>query len=208
MKRRAYRDDTYWGRPVPAFGDVSARLLVVGLAPAAHGGNRTGRMFTGDRSGDWLYAALHAHGFASQAHSVARGDGLALHDTLITAAARCAPPDNKPTLDEFANCRPWLVQELALATRVRVAVALGGLAWAQLLLAWEAAGGRVPRPRPKFGHGASVVLERGDGTRVALLGSYHPSQQNTSTGRLTRAMLDGVFARARAAIEAAASETL
>jgi len=195
VRRRAYRYEDYWGRPVPAFGSADARLLVVGLAPAAHGGNRTGRMFTGDRSGDWLYAALHAHGFANQARSVARDDGLALRDTLISAAARCAPPDNKPTGEEFARCRPWLVQELALLSRVRVVVALGGLAWTQFLLAWEAFGGAVLRPRPRFGHGAEVRLVRA-AAPITLLGSYHPSQQNTSTGRLTRAMLDAVFARA------------
>jgi uracil-DNA glycosylase family 4 len=197
-KRRAYKDETYWGRPVPAFGDPRARLLVVGLAPAAHGGNRTGRMFTGDRSGDWLYAALHAHGFANQAQSIARDDGLRLRDAFVSAGARCAPPDNKPTREEFAACRPWLVAELALLTRVRVVVALGGLAWGEFLLAWVAHGGAVGSPRPKFAHAA----ERAIGGGVTLLGSYHPSQQNTQTGRLTREMLGAVFARARALLAA------
>ena len=219
VKRRAYLDQEYWGRPVPAFGEVDARLVVVGLAPAAHGGNRTGRMFTGDRSGDWLYAALHAQGFASQAESRARGDGLAPQDAFITAGARCAPPDNKPTRDEFARCRSWLVAELALLTRVRVVVALGALAWGELLLAWRAAGGTVLMPRPRFGHGVEVGMFSGEScskctprtlcTRhsggppdFTLLGSYHPSQQNTSTGRLTRPMLDAVFARARTLLAA------
>lgn len=233
VKRRAYLGETYWGRPVPAFGAASARLVVVGLAPAAHGGNRTGRMFTGDRSGDWLYAALHGTGFANQAESRARGDGLALHDAFITAGARCAPPDNKPTREEFAHCRPWLVDELALLPDTRVVVALGALAWGEFLLAWRARGGVVPRPRPRFGHGAELRLrgglveavssgeERTKRTKrtirtqpsgelaaprsgeITLLGSYHPSQQNTSTGRLTRPMLEAVFARARVLLDAA-----
>ena len=198
-KRRAYLSETYWGLPVPAFGGASARLIVVGLAPAAHGGNRTGRMFTGDRSGDWLYAALHAHGFATQAESRSRDDGLALRDAFITAGARCAPPDNRPTREEFARCRPWLVAELALLTRMRVVIALGGLAWGEFLLAWRERGGTVPSLGPRFAHGAEVRLGPGP---VTLLGSYHPSQQNTQTGRLTRAMLDAVFTRARALLEA------
>ena len=194
-KRRAFAHETYWGKPIPAFGRADARLVVVGLAPAAHGGNRTGRMFTGDRSGDWLYAALHAQGFANQPASVRRGDGLELRDAFITAGARCAPPDNKPTREEFANCRPWLVRELELLARVKIVVALGGLAWNEFLLAWIALGRDLPKPRPKFSHGAEVALEK-----VTLLGSYHPSQQNTSTRRLTRPMLEGVFARARGLI--------
>ncbi|MEP7027841.1 MAG: uracil-DNA glycosylase [Candidatus Eisenbacteria bacterium] len=203
VKRRAFLAEEYWGRPVPAFGAASARLVVVGLAPAAHGGNRSGRMFTGDRSGDWLYAALHAQGFANQAESRRRGDGLALRDAFITAGARCAPPDNKPTREEFSNCRPWFVDELALLARMRVVVALGGLAWGEFLLAWRAQGGSVPSPRPRFAHGAGVALERDSGDAITLLGSYHPSQQNTSTGRLTRPMLEGVFARARGLLGAA-----
>jgi uracil-DNA glycosylase family 4 len=203
VKRRAYREQPYWGRPVPAFGEADARLVIVGLAPAAHGGNRTGRMFTGDSSGDWLYDALHHHGFASQAASTGRDDGLVLSDTFITAAARCAPPDNKPTPDEFARCRPFLVAELGLLPRARVVVALGALAWEHFLRAYEARGGHVKAPRPKHGHGAFVRLEgiAGDGfasgRAVTLLGSYHPSRQNTQTGRLTRPMLYAVFARAR-----------
>jgi len=192
-KRRAFRDETYWGKPIPAFGSADARLVVVGLAPAAHGGNRTGRMFTGDRSGDWLYAAMHAQGFANQPESVRRGAGLELRDAFITAGARCAPPDNKPTRDEFANCRPWLVGELELLTRMRVVIALGGLAWNEFLLAWAAFGQDVPKPKPKFKHEAEVALGK-----VTLLGSFHPSQQNTSTKKLTKPMLEGVFARARA----------
>ena len=194
-KRRAFAHESYWGKPIPAFGRDDARLVVVGLAPAAHGGNRTGRMFTGDRSGDWLYAALHSKGFATQPTSVRRGDGLELHDAFITAGARCAPPDNKPTREEFANCRPWMVGELELLSRAEVVVALGGLAWNEFLLAWAALGHPLPRPRPKFGHGAEVPLGG-----VTLLGSYHPSQQNTSTKKLTMPMLEGVFARARSLI--------
>ena len=197
VKRRAFAEQTYWGRPVPAFGDVDARLVLVGLAPAAHGGNRTGRMFTGDRSGDWLYEALHAYGFASQPTSIAPGDGLVLEDAIITAGARCAPPDNRPTREEFAACRPWLVDELALLTRARVVIALGALAWGEFLLAFEAGGGAVPSPRPRHTHMADVKLEGG----LTLLGSYHPSQQNTQTGRLTRPMFHQVFARARALLE-------
>jgi len=197
-KRRAFASETYWGKPIPAFGSADARLVVVGLAPAAHGGNRTGRMFTGDRSGDWLYAAMHAQGFASQPTSLHNGDGLVLRDAFITAGARCAPPDNKPTREEFANCRPWLVGELELLESKRVVIALGGLAWTEFLLAWKARGGALPRPLPKFAHGAEARLEG-----VTLLGSYHPSQQNTSTGRLTRPMLEGVFARARTLLDGA-----
>ena len=204
VKRRAFADEDYWGRPIPAFGADSARLVVVGLAPAAHGGNRTGRMFTGDRSGDWLYAALHAHGFATQPTSLRRGDGLALVDAFVTAAARCAPPDNRPTPEEFARCRPYLVGELGLLTRARVVVALGALAWEHFLRAYEERGGTVGKPRPRHGHGAEVVLAgiAGDsfagGRDVTLLGSYHPSQQNTQTGRLTRPMFHSIFGRALA----------
>jgi uracil-DNA glycosylase family 4 len=192
-RRRQFRDDVYWGRAVPGFGDHAARLLIVGLAPAAHGANRTGRMFTGDRSGDWLYAALHATGFASQPTSVRRGDGLALHHAYVSAIARCAPPANKPTPAEIATCRPFLVRELALLTRLRVVVCLGGLALDGFLRAWSTAGHAPPSPRPRFGHGMECALPGG----VTLLCSYHPSQQNTFTGRLTRPMLEGVFARAR-----------
>ncbi len=192
-KRAAYRDSEYWGRPVPGFGDPQARLLIVGLAPAAHGANRTGRMFTGDRSGDWLFAALHRAGFASQPESIARGDGLVLADAFVTAIGRCAPPANKPTGEELALCRPWLEAEIDLLDRVRVVVPLGGLAFTQLLRVYSDRGVPVPKPRPRFGHGAEVDL--GPGGPV-ILASYHPSQQNTFTGRLTEQMLDDVFARA------------
>jgi uracil-DNA glycosylase len=187
-KRAAFRDWDYWGRPVPGFGDPAARLLILGLAPAAHGGNRTGRIFTGDRSGDWLFASLHRTGFANQPTSVHRDDGLALRDCYVTAPVKCAPPDNKPLPEERANCAPWLERELALLERIRVVVALGSFAWDTALRHL----GPV-RPKPRFGHGAEAALPDG---RV-LLGSYHVSQQNTSTRRLTESMLDGVFLRAR-----------
>jgi uracil-DNA glycosylase family 4 len=188
-----FRGWTYWGRPVPGFGDPRARLFVVGLAPAAHGGNRTGRVFTGDESGNWLYAALHTAGFASQPTSTARDDGLRLRDAYVSAVARCAPPANKPTRDEIATCRRWLVDELGLLTRVRLVVVLGRIAHDGFLAAERARGHDVPRPTPTFAHGAEHALPSG----LTLVCSYHPSQQNTFTGRLTRPMLDGVFARAR-----------
>jgi uracil-DNA glycosylase family 4 len=191
-KRRQYSDWHYWGRPVPGFGDPAARLVLVGLAPAAHGGNRTGRIFTGDRSGDWLYGALHAHGFANQPTSTHRDDGLVLRDAWVTAAARCAPPDNKPTNEEFDNCRPYLVEELALLRHKKVILALGKIAFDAVLAARQSAGIEAPRPRPRFGHGARFDL--GD---VVLLASYHPSQQNTFTGKLTTEAFYAVFARAR-----------
>ena len=189
-----FREWAYWGRPVPGFGDPRARLLVVGLAPAAHGGNRTGRVFTGDESGNWLYAALHRAGFASQPTSVARDDGLRLNDAFVTAVARCAPPDNRPTPEEIATCRRHLLDELAALDRVRVVVALGQIAHAGFLAAARLRGVPVPRPAPRFAHGAEHPLAPG----LTLLCSYHPSQQTTFTGRLTRAMLDAVFSRARA----------
>jgi uracil-DNA glycosylase family 4 len=192
-KRAAYRDEEYWGRPVAGIGPADAPLLVVGLAPAAHGGNRTGRMFTGDRSGDVLFAALHAAGLANQPTSVHPGDGLALIRTRITAPVHCAPPDNKPTPDERARCSAWLEAELALLTpTLRAVVVLGGWGWQALLPVLAAAGWTVPRPRPRFGHGVHVELA---GPRpLHLFGSYHVSQQNTFTGRLTEPMLDAVLA--------------
>jgi len=200
VKRRMFREWSYWGRPVPGFGDPEARLYIVGLAPAAHGGNRTGRIFTGDRSGDWLYGALHRHGFASQAESVSRDDGMRVKDVYIAAAARCAPPDNRPTPEELARCRPYLSEELGALTQLRVVMVLGSIAWEAMLRVWMEEGHGIPRPRPKFGHGA---VARVAPDLPVLLGSYHPSQQNTQTGRLTVAMFDSVFRRAQALIEEA-----
>jgi uracil-DNA glycosylase family 4 len=191
-KRRAYRDEEYWGRPVPPFGAADPRLLVVGLAPGAHGANRTGRIFTGDASGDWLYRALHRAGFANRAESVRRGDGLRLRDAAVTCVVRCAPPQNRPARDELLACRPWLVEELRSYRRVRVVVALGRIAFDGVRRAWEEAGRAPFGPRPAFRHGA-----RFRSREATLLASYHPSRQNTQTGRLTRAMLHGVFTRAR-----------
>ena len=192
-----FRGWAYWGRPVPGFGDPRARLLVVGLAPAAHGGNRTGRIFTGDESGNWLYRALHHAGFANQPTSQHRDDGLRLRDAFVTAVVRCAPPGNEPTRDEIVTCRRHLVCEIALLPRVRVVVLLGKVAHDGFLAAARARGEAVPRPAPRFAHGADHVLPSG----LRLLCSYHPSQQNTFTGRLTRPMLDAVFARARRLLE-------
>jgi uracil-DNA glycosylase family 4 len=200
-RRAAFRDQTYWGRPVPGFGPADAALLIVGLAPAAHGANRTGRMFTGDRSGEVLYAALHATGLASQPVATHAGDGLTLYGTRITAPVRCAPPANKPTPQERDSCRPWLVRELQLLRpTLRAAVALGAFGWQALLPALAEAGWLVPSPRPAFGHGAHTTLPAADPAACAdlhLFGCYHVSQQNTFTGRLTRPMLHAVFARAR-----------
>ena len=187
-KRAAFMDWEYWGRPIPGFGDLGARLLVLGLAPAAHGANRTGRVFTGDRSGDFLYAALHRAGYANQAEAVALDDGLELRDCFVTATVRCAPPANKPLPSEKAACAGWLERELALLERVRVVLCLGAYAWTAALTTPAVLGASAPRPRPAFGHGA----EHG-----RLLGCFHPSQQNTFTGRLTAAMMDDVLARAR-----------
>ncbi|MFQ5903195.1 MAG: uracil-DNA glycosylase [Candidatus Binatia bacterium] len=190
---RRYQGMTYWARPLPGFGDPKARLLIVGLAPAAHGGNRTGRMFTGDRSGDWLYDVLYAFGLSNQPTSVHCDDGLRLKGCYITAAVRCAPPLNKPAKEEFENCRPYLVQELKLFKSVHVVVALGKIAFDSFLKAYQENGGSVPKPRPQFRHGGSVRL----GTDLTLLASYHPSQQNTFTGKLTRKMFHTVFKSAR-----------
>lgn len=193
VKRRAFADQSYWGRPVPGWGDPAARLLIVGLAPAAHGANRTGRMFTGDSSGNWLYAALHRFGFASGASSTHRRDGLRLHDCWITAAARCAPPGNRPLPIELAHCRPYLETELRLLSRIRVVLVLGRIAHDAFLRAggwWERL---AQRERPAFAHGAVARLP--DDT--ILVSSFHPSRQNTNTGKLTRAMWHGVFRRVK-----------
>ena len=192
-KRRQFRQWTYWGRPVPGFGDPKARLFVIGLAPAAHGGNRTGRVFTGDRSGDWLYEALYRFGFANQPHSVHRGDGLRLSDCYIAAVVRCAPPSNKPLPEEFDACRPYVLEELRLLRGVRVVVALGKIAFDHYLRACLDSGLPVPSPALHFGHGAAYQLPWG----VTLIGCYHPSQRNTFTGTLTRRMFHAVFRRAR-----------
>lgn len=195
-KRAAFRDETYWARPVPGFGPPDASLLIVGLAPAAHGGNRTGRMFTGDRSGDFLYAALHAVGLANQPTATHIGDGLELFGTRITSPVHCAPPANKPTTGERRNCRRWLDAELKiLRPQLRSVVVLGGFGWQALLPVLEDTGWEVPTPRPGFGHGAHVELP-GHGAPLHLFGCYHVSQQNTFTGRLTPTMLESVLADA------------
>ena len=196
-KRRQFHDWTYWGRPVPGFGDPDARLFVVGLAPAAHGGNRTGRVFTGDRSGDWLYEALHRFGFANQPHSTHRDDGLRLTDCYVAAVVRCAPPDNKPRPEEFAACRPYILEELRQLRKLRVVVALGKIAFDQYLHACRELGHPVPSPAPRFAHGAQYRFSWG----VTLIGSYHPSQQNTFTRKLTRPMFHAVFKRASALLK-------
>lgn len=198
-KRASYADQPYWGRPIAGFGAADPGILVVGLAPAAHGANRTGRVFTGDRSGDWLFASLHRVGLATQPTSTDAADGLELVGARLVAAVRCAPPQNKPTTDEIATCAPWLDEELALVTPgLRVLVALGGIGWDATLRAVRRAGWDVPRPKPRFGHGAEVTLGAPGSARgsVLLLGCYHPSQQNTFTGRLTETMLDDVLGRA------------
>jgi uracil-DNA glycosylase len=199
--RASFRGEEYWGRPLPGFGDARARLLIAGLAPAAHGANRTGRMFTGDRSGDFLFAALHRAGYANQPTSTSRADGLTLRDAFVTAAVRCAPPENRPTPGERDECRPYLVRELQLLSRVRVVVALGGFAYDALWGALRVAGRSLPTPKPPFGHGREVAIAAGDAPEIVVLGCYHPSQQNTFTGRLTPVMLDSVFERARALSE-------
>lgn len=190
-KRKAFADCTYWARPVPGFGDRRGKILIVGLAPAAHGANRTGRMFTGDRSGDFLYAALHRAGLANQAEATDRNDGLRLRGVYITASLRCAPPANRPTPTQLENCRSWMIEEMRIL-RPRVILCLGSIAWASALRALEAIGEQVPSPRPRFGHAAECTIGR-----VIMLGSYHVSQQNTFTGRLTEAMFDAVLERAK-----------
>jgi uracil-DNA glycosylase family 4 len=193
LKRRAYRDQTYWGRPVPSFGDPHARVLILGLAPGAHGSNRTGRMFTGDRSGDILYKVLHKTGFASQPVALSREDGMELHDLYITAAAHCAPPGNKPTPDELRNCRPYFERELALLTDLKVVVALGKIAFDVYLDVLKSRGDIASRAPYLFGHDVEYRMPG----LPTLIASYHPSQQNTSTGKLTEKMLTDVFRRAR-----------
>ena len=192
-KRAAFALEEYWGRPIPGFGDLGARLLILGLAPAAHGANRTGRVFTGDRSGDFLFAALHRAGYANQPEARALDDGLELRDCFVTTAVRCAPPANKPLPSEKAACADWLERELALLPNVRVVLCLGQFAWTAALTTPAVHGGPAPRPRPAFGHGAEHPAASG----ATLLGCFHPSQQNTFTGKLTPAMIDSVLARAR-----------
>ena len=192
---KRFAGQTYWARPVSGFGDPNARLLVVGLAPAAHGGNRTGRVFTGDRSGDWLYAALHRAGFANQAASTGRDDGLVLRDAYVSVIVRCAPPDNKPSPTERDRCIDFFVREVQLLRRVKSIIALGAFAWDGVLRAMTLSGHALPKPRPTFAHGARAELGP-----YTMFGSYHVSQQNTFTGRLTEPMLDAVFASARAAL--------
>jgi uracil-DNA glycosylase family 4 len=196
-KRASFAGEPYWGRPIPGWGSPEPRVLIVGLAPAANGANRTGRVFTGDRSGDWLFASLHRVGLATQASSVHAADGQSLVGARMVATVRCAPPDNKPTTVERDTCRPWLEAELSLVvSQVRVAVALGSIGWDATLRGFAAIGWTAPRPKPRFGHGAEAVLTGPDGAEVLLLGCYHPSQQNTFTGRLTEPMLDAVLGRA------------
>lgn len=190
-KRRAFKDETYWGRPVPGFGDPRATIAFIGLAPAAHGANRTGRMFTGDRSGDFLYASLHRNGLASQPTATSLADGLELRGAFIASPVRCAPPANKPTPDEISACAPFLDREIGALSEVRVFFALGAIAWNATLGLLERRGESIPRPKPAFGHGAEVRIGR-----FFVVGSYHVSQQNTQTGRLTPAMFDAVVARA------------
>jgi len=200
IKVRRFAGERYWGKPITGFGDANARLVLVGLAPAAHGGNRTGRVFTGDESGRWLFRALYRAGFASQPDSVSRGDGMVLSDCYVTAAVRCAPPANKPTAEEFHRCAPFLEEEFRLLSRVRVVIGLGRIGFTAAVDALMASG-RLPRSRrPAFGHGACHRCDS-----LTLMGSYHPSQQNTFTGRLTEPMFDAIFARARKELEAAGS---
>jgi uracil-DNA glycosylase family 4 len=200
-RRKSFRDERYWGRPVPGWGDPEPSILIVGLAPAAHGGNRTGRVFTGDRSGDFIFSSLYRCGLAAQPTSVSADDGQRLIGARVAAVVRCAPPANKPAPQERDTCAPWLTADVRLiAPSLRVIVCLGGFAWQALWQPLADAGYPAPKPRPAFGHGAEAELGRADGgPAVLLLGSYHPSQQNTFTGRLTHEMLDAIFARAKAA---------
>ena len=204
QKVRRFRCESYWGRPVPGFGDPLARLLIIGLAPAAHGANRTGRAFTGDRSGDWLYEALHCYRFANQPDSSHHQDGLTLHDCFITQVIRCAPPGNKPDRQEIANCQPYFLDELRLLSNVRVVIPLGRLAFDAYLRGYQQIGNVLPTPRPRFEHGKLTRLPTGQ----AFLSSYHPSQQNTQTGRLTRAMFHQVFGIARTLLDGNCGEGL
>jgi uracil-DNA glycosylase family 4 len=199
-RRKSFRDEQYWGRPIPGWGDPEPSILIVGLAPAAHGGNRTGRVFTGDRSGDFLFASLHRCGLAALPTSVSAGDGQRLIGARIAAVVRCAPPANKPTPQERDTCAPWLTEELRMiAPSLRAIVCLGGFAWQALWPVLATAGYQVPRPRPTFAHGAEANLQAADGSSLLLLGCYHPSQQNTFTGRITGDMIDEIFTTARAA---------
>lgn len=193
-KRAAFADEDYWGRPVPGFGDPDASVLIVGLAPAAHGANRTGRMFTGDRSGDWLFRALHRAGFANQPQSISPDDGLTLSDCYVTSSVHCAPPANKPTAAEQSTCADWLDREIGSFGNLRVIVALGGIGFDRVLRIGRSKSWDVPVPKPRFGHGVEIPLT----DAVTLVASYHPSQQNTFTGRLTEPMLDEIFARTKA----------
>jgi uracil-DNA glycosylase family 4 len=198
-KRAAFADEPYWGRPVAGWGDPEPGVLIVGLAPAANGGNRTGRIFTGDRSGDWLFASLHRVGLAAQETSLHAGDGQRLVGARMVATVRCAPPDNRPTVEERDTCAPWLLREVALVSgSLRAVVCLGSYGWDAALRTLRALGWSVPRPKPRFGHAAETVVVTPEGREVVVLGSYHPSQQNTFTGKLTEEMLDAVLARAAA----------
>lgn len=202
VKRAAFRDEHYWGRPVPGFGPVDARILVVGLAPAAHGGNRTGRMFTGDPSGNVLFGALHAVGLATGAHPVSRDDGIELVDTRLTAPVHCAPPDNKPLPEERRRCAPFLSRELELLRpTLRVIVVLGAFGWQALFTVLSVGGWKVPRPRPRFAHGAQIVITHPDGRSITVLASYHVSQRNTATGRVTPAMVEEILLRGKTIAE-------
>jgi uracil-DNA glycosylase len=205
VKKRAYLDATYWGKPVPAFGDPRARVLLVGLAPGAHGSNRTGRPFTGDASGDFLFPALYRAGFASQPKAVDRNDGLTLHDCLITAAGRCAPPGNKPTPQELRNCFPYLVEEFDVLPTLRVAVGLGSIGFDAILKMLRERGFSFDPLRPQFGHGAEAIATLGE-RKIVTIASFHPSRQNTNTGKLTAPMFDAIFARARALLKTTGSQ--